>query len=233
MGLAASAALLLLVAFPRYGARAPIAVRRAWASTLGALGGLLVLLGLHLNFVWPLPGVANIVFGEPSLLFGVLLITAAVIIYRTPIDDGHNSIESADRSEQGWRTRWDDAELPSELAVTLRPVGYVGALAGVMTILLGWATAAFAEIVFRAPAMEWPTGIVAGTGIEVVYMTGTYTILGLGAIVLPFGLHNPSRLRTAGKLLTIAGLLLLFITLISFIGHITLSAGSPPGGMSW
>jgi len=233
MGLAASAALLLLVAFPYFGARAPFTVRRAWAATFGALGGLLVILGLHLNFVWPLPGVANIVFGEPSLLFGVLLVTAAVIIHRTPVDDAAEAVESGDRSGDGWRALRDDVELPSELAVALRPVSYVGALAGVMTILLGWATAAFAEIVFRAPSMEWPTGLIAGTGIEVVYMTGTYTILGLGAIALPFGLHNPSRLRTAGNLLTAAAVLLLFITLISFIGHVTLSTGSPPGGMPW
>jgi uncharacterized membrane protein len=227
IGLVASVALLLLVAFPRHGATGSTHIRRAWAWTFGTLGGLLVVMSLHLNFVWPLPGVANIVFGEPALLFGVLLVTAAVIIYRTPVAGDDESIEEA-AEEGGLRSLWEVGQLPPELAVTLRPVGYVGAFAGVMVILLGWGTAAFAEIVFRAPSAEWPTGIVAGTGIEIVYMTGTYTILGIGAILLPFGLHDSTRLRTAGKFLTVAALLLLFISLISFVGHITLNAGYQP-----
>ncbi|MFC3960006.1 DUF981 family protein [Halovivax cerinus] len=227
IGLVASVALLLLVVFPRHGATASTDVRRAWAWTFGTLGGLLVVMNLHINFVWPLPGVANIVFGEPALLFGALLVAAAAIIYRTPVEDTDDSIEEAS-GDGGIRSLWEVGELPTELVVALRPVGYVGAFAGLMTILLGWGTAAFAEIVFRAPAAEWPTGIVAGTGIEVVYMTGTYTILGIGAILVPFGLHNPPRLRTAGKFLTVAALLLLFITLISFVGHISLTAGYQP-----
>jgi uncharacterized membrane protein len=232
IGLAASAAILLLVPFARHGATAPVDVRRAWAWTFGLLGGLLVVTGLHVNFEWPLLGAANIIFGEPALIFGVLLLAAAVIIYRTDVSEGSDSIETSG-DDAGWRALWDAQEIPAELAVALRPVAYLGALAGVMVILLGWGGAVFGQVVFRPPSAEWPTGIVAGTGLEIAYMVITYTILGLGAILVPFGLQNQSRLRTAGRLLTISGLLLLFITLISFIGHISLSAGVPPGGIPW
>ena len=239
MGLAASLALLLMVPFARYGATAPPSVRNAWAWTFGALGGLLTVLSLHVNFTWPLLGSANIIFGEPSLLFGVLLLVAAAIIARTPIEDADDDIREVTVSEAGgsrgerWRSHWRFKELPSELMIALRPVAYVGALGGVMVILVGVAGAAFGTIVFRPPAAEWPTGLVAGTGLEIVYMVGTYTVLGLGAILLPVGLHRPARLRLAGGLLTLGGLLLLFITLISFVGHVSMSAGVPPGGVPW
>jgi len=231
MGLAASAGVLLLVVFSQRGARAPADVRKAWAVVFGALGTVLTVLGVHLNVEWPLLGAANVIFGEPSLMFGVLLLAAAVIIYRTPVEEAKSLSEMDDGISLS--DLWDVEPLPRELAVALRPVAYVGALAGVMVVLLGWGGAAFGEIVFRPPTTEWPTGIVAGTGLEIVYMTATYTLLGLGAILLPAGLHNPDRLRTAGVLLSVSALLVLFITLISFLGHVSLSAGVPPGGIPW
>jgi uncharacterized membrane protein len=231
MGLAASAGLLLLVVFTQRGARAPTNVRQAWAVVFGTLGGVLTVLAVHVNVEWPLLGAANIIFGEPSLMFGVLLLAAAAIIYRTPVE------ETRDLSElEGGASvsdLWNVEPLPQELAVALRPVAYVGALSGVMVVLLGWGGAAFGEIVFRPPASEWPTGLVAGTGLEIVYMVVTYTLLGAGAMVLPAGLRDPGRLRVAGVLLSVSALLVLFITLISFVGHISLSAGVPPGGIPW
>jgi uncharacterized membrane protein len=239
MGLAASVALLLMVPFARYGSTAPPSVRNAWAWTFAGLGGLLAVLGIHVSIAWPLLGAANIIFGEPSLLFGVLLLVAAAIIARTPIEDADEDITDVTVSERGdsrgelWRHHWRFKELPTELMVALRPVAYVGALGGVMVLLVGTAGAAFGTIVFRPPAAEWPTGLVAGTGLEIVYMVGTYLALGLGAVLLPVGLHRPKRLPLAGGLLTLGGVLLLFITLISFVGHVSMSAGAPPGGIPW
>lgn len=233
MGLAASVSLLLLVVFPQKGATASLNIRQSWAVTFGGLGGLLVVLSLHMVLVWPLMSMANLVFGEPSLLFGVLLIIAAIIIYRTPVDESVVSEAHTDEDRSELRSLWNIDNLPTGLNLALRPVSYVGALGGVMVILLGWATGVIGEVVWRAPPNEWPTGLVAGTGIEPVFMTATYTILGVGAILIPFGLHNPSRLETAGRLLTIAGILLLIITMISFIGHVSLSVGAPPGGIPW
>ena len=56
MGLAAAAGVLLLVPFVRYGSTAALPIRRAWAWTFGALGGLLTVLGVHTNVAWPLIG---------------------------------------------------------------------------------------------------------------------------------------------------------------------------------
>ena len=241
LGLAAGAALLLLVGFARYGATASDPVRNAWAWTFGALGGVLTVLGIHLSVTWPLLGAANIIFGEPSVMFGILLLAAAVIIARTPVNAGERNISDRTVTHGSSRSLGDrvgelrdvDEVFPDELMVALRPVAYVGALSGVMVILLALAGAAFGQIVFRPPSSEFPTGLVAGTGLEIVYMVLTYGLLGLGAMTLPLGLHNRSYLNPAGYLLVASGLLILFITFISFVGHVSLSSGVGPGGIPW
>lgn len=242
MGLAAGVALVLLPVFARYGAIASRPVRNAWAWTFGVLGGVLTVLGVHTVVTWPLIGAANVIFGEPSVMFGVLLIVTAVIIARTSITDTpatdlsnrtvtHGSAKSL--GERVAELRDVDEVVPDELLIALRPVAYVGAFSGAMVILLGIGGAVFGELVFRPPSSEFPAGLVAGTGLEIVYMVLTYGLLGLGAIVLPFGFHDRSYLNPAGYLLVAAGVLVLFITFISFIGHITLSAGVGPGGVPW
>lgn len=224
MGLAAGASLLLLVQYARIAGSASPAVRTAWAWTFGILGVILLVVGLHTILAWPLLGSANLIFGDPAVLFGALLIAAAYIIDRTTIDQAGDEIPPE---------RTGIAEFPEELMVALRPVAYVGAFGGLMVILLGWAGGVFGTVVFRPPSAEFPTGLVAGTGLEIVYMVGTYSILGIGAIVLPFGLHRQSLLRYSAYLLVAAGLLILFITMISFVGHVSLSKGAPPGGVPW
>ncbi|GGL70616.1 DUF981 family protein [Halocalculus aciditolerans] len=242
MGLAAGVGLLLLVGFARYGSTASKPTRDAWAWTFAGLGGLLAALGLHVCLTWPLLGAANIVFGEPALAFGVLLLVTAAVVFRTPIesDDVHSVSDTVVTygrrkpllARVGGLRETRDA-MPDELLVALRPVTYVGAFAGLMVGLLGVSGAVFGEILFRPPASEFPAGLVAGTGIEAAYMAGTYVVLGLGAMVLPFGFHDRSYLNPAGSLLTLAAVLLLGITFVSFVGHVTLSAGVGPGGIPW
>ncbi len=224
MGLAAGAALLLLVQYARIAGTAPPRIKNAWALTFGVLGALLAVVGFQTTVAWPLLGAANLIFGEPALLFGILLIAAAYIIARTPIETETDAPETTPSSID---------QFPDRLMVALRPVAYVGALGGLMVILLGWAGGIFGSVVFRPPSAEFPTGLVAGTGLEIVYMVGTYSILGLGAILLPFAFHRRSLLRYTAYLFVAAGLLILFITMISFVGHVTLSEGAPPGGIPW
>ena len=46
---------------------------RRWVPGMLMTGLLALLLGLHMVFTWPLPGSANLIYGEMSILFGVLL----------------------------------------------------------------------------------------------------------------------------------------------------------------
>jgi putative membrane protein len=48
--------------------------QRPYASAFAGVGLLAVILGLHLNLTWPLPGSYNIAFGEPTTLFGVVFL---------------------------------------------------------------------------------------------------------------------------------------------------------------
>lgn len=57
-------------------------IRTTWAppfaiSGLAALGG-----GTFITFAWPLPGVYNIIFGEMSIFYGLLLLGAALAVAR-------------------------------------------------------------------------------------------------------------------------------------------------------
>lgn len=231
LGLAAGTALLLLVQYARTAATAPPQVRKSWAWTFGMLGALLATVGFHTTVAWPLIGAANVIFGEPALVFGGLLLVTAYVIARTPIEESPDDLSAVSDAERS--TERSVEQLPDELLVALRPVSYVGALAGVMVILLGWAGGIFGTVVFRPPSAEFPAGLLAGTGIEIVYMVGTYTILGLGGVLCPFALHDRSYLRPTAYLFVAAGVLLLLITMVSFVGHVTLSNGAPPGGIPW
>ena len=53
---------------------------RRWAPGLAMSGLLALVTGLHMVFTWPLPGSFNILFGEMSVLFGILLLGLTFVI---------------------------------------------------------------------------------------------------------------------------------------------------------
>ena len=59
---------------------APFKSRVSWIYGFWMVGGILLLTGLDMIFTWPLPGSYNIIFGEPSVWFGILLIFLAFAI---------------------------------------------------------------------------------------------------------------------------------------------------------
>ena len=78
MIVAVGAAALLLAAYLYF---APDeAQRQAWGSSFLAIGLLLVLLAVPLNVMWPLTGSYNIAFGEPAILFGLILAAAGIAL---------------------------------------------------------------------------------------------------------------------------------------------------------
>lgn len=86
MAVAAGAGLILVVALGRTLLRGRRIVPDGWALAFGTLGLLLATTGLHMTLTWPLAagGFAfdNIIFGEPSLVFGVLLLAAALYLWK-------------------------------------------------------------------------------------------------------------------------------------------------------
>jgi len=87
MSVAAGVGLLLVVALGRELYLHRSVVAEAWALAFGVLGFLLTITGAHMSFTWPLSSIApfdNIIFGEPSLAFGVMLVAAAVFLWSRP-----------------------------------------------------------------------------------------------------------------------------------------------------
>lgn len=55
---------------------------KAYAVPFAAVGLVATITGGHMTFTWPLPGAYNILFGETSILLGVLYLTAAWALSR-------------------------------------------------------------------------------------------------------------------------------------------------------
>lgn len=53
---------------------------RGWAAAFFATGMIAFCCGLHMTLTWPLPGSYNIAFGEPSVLLGILFLSAALTV---------------------------------------------------------------------------------------------------------------------------------------------------------
>jgi putative membrane protein len=56
------------------------AAERRWVPGLVMAGFLALATGLHMIFTWPLPGSFNILYGEMSTFFGVLLLGLALVL---------------------------------------------------------------------------------------------------------------------------------------------------------
>lgn len=59
---------------------AETAAARRWVPGFLMVGFLSLVTGLHMIFTWPLPGSFNILYGEMSVFFGVLLLGLAFVI---------------------------------------------------------------------------------------------------------------------------------------------------------
>jgi uncharacterized membrane protein len=218
MGVASGAALLLLVLFAYHARRSD---RRnetfrpgAWAWAFLPLGLILVVTGTHMSLTWPLQPVPasasphccradNIMFGEPSLFFGAILLALGVLLLWFAGQEG----------DLGRQTVW--------LAETLRPLGYVGAVAGLTLFPIAFAGAYFG--MFIAPPVEPFSSIFRVNNIETWYVVSAYAFTGLGAVLVPLGLRWPRLWWLVSIPLVIGGLLWLWLSLVSYFGHIALA----------
>jgi len=83
MAVAAGVGLLLVVDLGRRLRREEAVGVEGYAVAFAIVGALLTVTGLHMTLTWPLAPIGfpfdNIVFGEPALVFGVILLAAAVV----------------------------------------------------------------------------------------------------------------------------------------------------------
>lgn len=179
-----------------------------WAAFFGVSGVVLAVLGLHTTVTWPFGGdgfeYANIAFGQPAAGFGVLLVFAAIYLWR------HRS-----------RYEGEVGEANSRTLAALKPAAiFVGALG------LGMAALAVTFVRFQlgaAPPEEPISGRVGDVPIiEALFLGGLWGVVALGAILFALALwaERPQLLRWAMRAWLVGGAVLLVFGAMNFYTHI-------------
>lgn len=213
MAVVAGASLIFVVRLGRALVRDRAFKPEGWALTAGVLGSILTATGLHMTLTWPFAKYFpfdNIIFGEPSLAFGVLLLAAAFYLWR--------------RGEQ--LTAADDPA--AEAAAVARPLSIL--IVGLGLALFGVAAAGMIFQLFAAPAAEPISGTFAGAPmLEATFISGLYALIGLGAVLFPLALNSFSSkqeisglARTVGIVWVIPGFAFLLFGALNFYTHIGL-----------
>ena len=218
MSLAAGAGLLLVVWFGFTLLRGRPVVAEGWALAFAANGLILFATGLHMTLTWPLAGQGfsfdNIIFGEPSLVFGVLMLAAAVFLWRRgaalSVTDG-----TATEIAHGERLRY--------LVRLSAPISVL--VVGIGLACFGIAAAGWRYTLFAAPPEEPISGHFADHPmLEASFISTLYVLVGIGAILFPLALRSPHSPLTLviGVCWTLAGLAFLLFGALNYFTHIGL-----------
>ncbi|QIM17261.1 DUF981 domain-containing protein [Leucobacter insecticola] len=174
MSLAAGAGLITLVYFARALMTQKDIHIESWSLAFAAPGIILFTTGLHMTLTWPFAKYFpfdNIIFGEPSLGFGVLLLVAAFYLWKR----GNTVTESGDPA--------------AYLARVSRPTSLL--VFGLGLCLVAIACAGIIFQLFAAPPEEPISGAFAEYPmVEAVFMSGLFALVGLGALLFPFALRD-------------------------------------------
>ncbi len=184
-----------------------------WALLFGALGAVLFTTGLHMTLTWPLAAGGfpfdNVIFGETSLGFSVLLLAAALYLWR-----------------RGDRIAELDKPL-AQLARVARPVSLFAGFLGGALVAIG--VAGIKYKLFAAPEQEPISGLFASHPyVEAIFMSLLIALVGLGALAFPFATAAVSQGRTsvavriAGWAWGISGVVFALFGVMNFFTHIGL-----------
>ena len=226
MSLAAGAGLVALVLFARdllrHRREDPVSTD-GWAMTFGALGSILTLTGLHMSLTWPLAagGFAfdNVIFGETSLGFGVLMLALALFLWKR----GDRILESP--------------RPVSEVARAARPLSIF--IAGLGLALLAIMFAGIVYQLFHAPPQEPISGAFAEWPIvEAIFMSLLFGLVGIGAVLAPLSIRSfaslpssagedpsiriPTLAKVVGVLWLVTGIVFVLFGAMNFYTHIGL-----------
>ena len=210
MGLVAGAIMLLLLVFARVVQQPERGPLEGWAWMFAALGSILAVTGTHMALTWPLKqipvkGVAccaadNVAFGEPAMLFGVLVVFAAIAIIR------------GERSALVRGT-------PFDILATVRPMLYAGAFGGIGLVMIGIAGPEFG-MWGPAPPDEPIARLMGESILERFYVAGAYIITGVAAMTAPFAPEHRMVGRIFSGALLVGGMMWTFLGITLFYGHI-------------
>lgn len=174
MAVAAGSGLISFVHFARDLKRGTDVHLESWALALAVPGFILAITGVHMTLTWPFAKYFpydNIIFGETSFAFGVLLLAATFYLWRR----GSGVMASGDPARY--------------LARVAKPLSLF--VFGMGLALCAIAMAGLVFKLFAAPPQEPISGMFAGyPWIEATFMSGLFGLVGIGALVFPFALRG-------------------------------------------
>jgi hypothetical protein len=230
MAVAAGAGLLQVVQFARELRMRPDVHLRGWALAFAVPGAILALTGAHMTLTWPFAKYFpfdNIIFGEPSLAFGVLLLAAALYLWTR--GDHLGGGDEHDRNDEARQL----ATL--ELARVARPMSIL--MVGIGLSLLAIAAAGIVFQLFAAPPEEPISGAFAQwPWLEATFMSGLFALTGIGCLAAVFAVRHvgePGMATSqwiAGVTWGLAGLAFLLFGALNFFTHIGLIVHTMPAG---
>ncbi|WP_236004080.1 DUF981 domain-containing protein [Nonomuraea antri] len=212
MAVAAGVGLLLVVSFGRRVLRGDSLEHvDGWALAFAVVGAILTVTGLHMTLTWPLAGQGfpfdNIIFGEPSLAFGVLLLAAAFYLWK----------------------RWGHGNgngFTDHRKAVARVAGPVSLFVlGMGLACFGIAAAGWTYTLFAAPPQEPISGAFADLPLlEASFISGLYVLVGIGAVLFPFALRarGGPLANVIGGCWGLAGVAFLLFGALNYFTHIGL-----------
>jgi uncharacterized membrane protein len=214
MAVAVGVALLMLLRFGHLVLNKKKVAFQGWSLGFAVLGFILTATGLHMTLTWTLAKLGfpfdNIIFGEPSLAFGVMLLAGAFLIWKKKHLVGDNG-ELND-------------ECVEEIVENVKPLSY---FAGAMGLAELWITAAGIYYkLYAAPPQEPIDGSLmsAHPYLEAIGMSSLFALTGIGAILMMFFLSKRSKSLKVIIFLCwlIAGISFLMFGCMNYFTHIGL-----------
>lgn len=200
-----------------------------WSMLFGIVGFILSILGFVMSITWPfrLPGTldANILMGEPSIAFGLLLLAGSFFLWqrRTVF------------AEVGSKSREVSNEAFASITRTLKPVSIFVFATG-----LFMAACAAAWIRYQlggAPSIEPLSGYLAtvifehAPAVESIFLGVLWGLVALGALLFPLTLS--SKGKTVGSVVygvwIVAGIVFLLFGALNFYTHVGLITNMTTG----
>jgi len=213
MSVSAGAGLLSLVYFARALKREAGINLESWAVAFAIPGSILTITGAHMTLTWPLGRYFpydNIIFGETSFAFGVLLLAAASYVW----------MRAAIIIASGDAARY--------LARAAGPISFF--VVGMGLSLIAIAVAGLMFRLFAAPAEEPISGTFASyPWVEAIFVSALFGFVGIGSLLFPLALRSfrtgaelTAVQRIVGILWFIGGLGFFLFGALNFFTHIGL-----------
>lgn len=227
MSVSTGIGLLLIVRFFSELTKEEIGQLEGWAIGFGIPGFILTLTGLDMIFTWPLSKMGmpfdDIIFGEPSLAFGVLLMATSILLWRKANLYLKQDINMND-------TKAVSTTLKKELPYLLKPMSYFASAMGLALIAIGIAGVRYQ--LFAAPPQEPISGAFAAYPIlEAIFISSLYAITGLGSVLFPLVLKtnpNLNLVKIVRYFWTIAGIIFVVFGAMNYFTHIGLILNTMP-----